>query len=501
MPFAWVAADAVYGVGDVEQALRRACKGYVLGVKSDHHFGSWSGKPAVAGTAAEIARDLEPGAWQRLSAGEGTKGGRLHDWVYCELADLDADEYDDTQSGLWTRGLLIRRNISDGDLAFFTTWCPAGTDIQADTYDIQIKSGTLAPSTAAAASLFPSRTDLAFGGRADAIIQLTPRLELTPGIRLDLFTSDGSAQLGADPRLAMRTTVTNRVKILAAMGIAHQAPAFVVPVPGFQPGGLDGGLQKSYQTSAGAEVDLGGQTIATANVYHNAFYDLSDPLGATQPDIGGCPPGSFPSDVLGGDRASQPTRTGNCNPPFAAGTLGPDRTGGGGQGAESMNSQRNSRALSVRTTGNAYGFELMVKRKLTSRIGGFLSYTLSRSTRTGNNQTYIASFDRTHVVNAAIAFDLGRNWRAGTRVTFYTGLPKQPDPTSDSTRLSPFFRLDLRLEKRWQLSQKAWISFVAEAMNVTLSKEAVSTECTLEGCNEQTIGPVTIPSLGIEGGF
>ncbi|WP_423228987.1 hypothetical protein [Sinorhizobium meliloti] len=28
------------------------------------------------------------------------------------------------------RGLLIRRNISDGDLAFFTKWCPAGTGIQ-----------------------------------------------------------------------------------------------------------------------------------------------------------------------------------------------------------------------------------------------------------------------------------------------------------------------------------------------------------------------------------
>jgi SRSO17 transposase len=130
VPFSWVAADAVYGVGDVEQALRRACKGYVLGVKSDHHFGSWSGKPAVAGTAGKIAQDLEPDAWLRLSAGEGTKGARLHDWAYCELADIDADEYDETKSGLWTRGILIRRNISDGDLAFFTTWCPAGTSIQ-----------------------------------------------------------------------------------------------------------------------------------------------------------------------------------------------------------------------------------------------------------------------------------------------------------------------------------------------------------------------------------
>ncbi|CDO38603.1 transposase (fragment) [Novosphingobium sp. KN65.2] len=131
IPFSWVAAEAVYGVGDIEGALRRACKGYVLWVKSDHYFGSWASKPLVAGKAEEIARDLAPDAGQRLSAGEGTKGARLHDWAYCELADLEADEYDETKSGLLTRGLLIRRNISEGDLAFFTTWCPAGTGIQA----------------------------------------------------------------------------------------------------------------------------------------------------------------------------------------------------------------------------------------------------------------------------------------------------------------------------------------------------------------------------------
>ena len=130
VPFAWVAADAVYGVGDIEAALRHAGKGYVLGVKSDHQFGSWGKQPVVAGKALEIAQNLTPEAWRRLSAGEGTKGARLHDWAYCELADLDAQDYDDAKSGLWTRGLLIRRNIGDGDLAFFTTWCPTGTDIQ-----------------------------------------------------------------------------------------------------------------------------------------------------------------------------------------------------------------------------------------------------------------------------------------------------------------------------------------------------------------------------------
>jgi SRSO17 transposase len=100
----------------------------VLGVAGSHHFGSWD-KPVVAGAADTIAKSLDAEAWKRLSAGEGAKGPRLHDWAYCELADLDAAEYDEARSGFWTRGLLIHRNITDGDLAFFTTCSPAGTSI------------------------------------------------------------------------------------------------------------------------------------------------------------------------------------------------------------------------------------------------------------------------------------------------------------------------------------------------------------------------------------
>jgi SRSO17 transposase len=129
-PFAWVAADTVYGVGEIETALRRAGKGYVLGVPGNHLFRSWGKQPPIAGMASEIARALDPSSWKRLSAGEGTKGARLHDWAYCELADLDTAEYDDQRTGPWTRGLLIRRNIADGDMAFFSTWCPYGTGIE-----------------------------------------------------------------------------------------------------------------------------------------------------------------------------------------------------------------------------------------------------------------------------------------------------------------------------------------------------------------------------------
>jgi SRSO17 transposase len=130
-PFSWVAADTVYGVGEVEMALRRAGKGYVLGVSGAHHVHSWGVLPTIAGTADEVAADLPPSAWRRLSAGEGTKGPRLHDWAYLQLAHLGADEYVAGAEGLWTRGLLVRRRLAEGDLAFFTTWCPAGTPIEA----------------------------------------------------------------------------------------------------------------------------------------------------------------------------------------------------------------------------------------------------------------------------------------------------------------------------------------------------------------------------------
>src|SRR3954452_11609562 len=127
---AWVGADSIYGVSELDMALRQAGKGYVLGVAATSQFNSWGAKPAVAGTAAEIASALDPSAWRRLSAGAGAQGERLFDWAYLELADLEAAEYNQILSDLWTRGLLIRRNITDGELAFFATWCPAGTGME-----------------------------------------------------------------------------------------------------------------------------------------------------------------------------------------------------------------------------------------------------------------------------------------------------------------------------------------------------------------------------------
>src|ERR1700716_2725778 len=68
VPFAWVAADTVYGVGEIERVLRQAGKGYVLGVNADHLSQSGDKPQPVAGSASAIAEALQPSDWQRLSA-------------------------------------------------------------------------------------------------------------------------------------------------------------------------------------------------------------------------------------------------------------------------------------------------------------------------------------------------------------------------------------------------------------------------------------------------
>lgn len=294
-------------------------------------------------------------------------------------------------------------------------------------------------------ALFPPRNDVAGGVWTDVVWNATPRVEVTPGLRFDVFDSGGVSAYSVDPRIAARFTIRKGLRIVHAYGLVHQPPSFVLPVPALSPGKLQGGLQSAWQTSAGVEADLPERTTATVTLFQNVFLNMNDAIGTSSA-------GGF------------------------------------------------DEALTRRSIGSGVGLEVYVRRPITRRVGGFVSYTLSRSTRSVGNARFPSAFDRTHVLNAALAVDLGRRWQAGGRLVFYTGVPKRvsvgglvvPPPSSNPDRDPPFYRIDVRLEKRWQLTARAYISFVAEVMNVTLSKETF-------GSNE--IGPITIPSIGVEGGF
>jgi hypothetical protein len=100
---------------------------------------------------------------------------------------------------------------------------------------------------------------------------------------------------------------------------------------------------------------------------------------------------------------------------------------------------------------------------------------------------------------------------------FFTGTPYSnmtgnvPAPPYNNERTAPFYRVDLRLEKRWSFARNGYIAFIAEVQNATLSKEQTSygMRCTgmVSGsnqttqCSPSTIGPLTIPSLGVEASF
>ena len=67
--------------------------------------------------ADQIAAGLPKQAWQRLSAGDGAKGHRYYDWAFVALP-FAVDHHDGHH---W---LLIRRNRTTGELAFYRCWSP-----------------------------------------------------------------------------------------------------------------------------------------------------------------------------------------------------------------------------------------------------------------------------------------------------------------------------------------------------------------------------------------
>ena len=120
VPAAWVTADEAYGHDSKFRrflATRRI--GYVVAIPRS--------QPIHNGTGSARADTLVAGAparaWKRLSAGDGSKGRRLHDWAMATLPGHD-DRHDAS------RWLLIRRSLSDPqDLAFFLCAGPDDTTI------------------------------------------------------------------------------------------------------------------------------------------------------------------------------------------------------------------------------------------------------------------------------------------------------------------------------------------------------------------------------------
>jgi hypothetical protein len=310
--------------------------------------------------------------------------------------------------------------------------------------------GTRAQLDEAYHQLFPSRVDVVLGAWVEARIPLDPRSTLIPGLRVDHTSSLGNTAIAVDPKLTGRFGVGEHVHLVPAIAVASQPPGFA-PLPALHIGGLPGGLQRSLQTSFGAEVRK-GPVEAVATAFHHAIFNLNDPVGTER--------------------------------------------GGGFTTARFL----------TRSLGNTYGLELGARGALRRDMFFVLAYTLSRATRTRDGRTTPSAYDRTHVAQAALLFDLGRGVRAGFRHVFYSGFPADEIgpgrlPSEHPQRTRPFYRLDVRVSKRWKVGARGYVELALDLQNATLSKEVFDVSCDDKGCTPRTIGPLTIPTLALEGGF
>lgn len=118
VPARWVAADEAYGNNTSLRArLREQRLGYVMAVSCDHLVPIDAGKTRCR--ADRLAANLPVSAWTRRSAGDGSKGPRFYDWAWLADVGADGDPDDDGR-----HSLLIRRNNTTGELAFYRCWAP-----------------------------------------------------------------------------------------------------------------------------------------------------------------------------------------------------------------------------------------------------------------------------------------------------------------------------------------------------------------------------------------
>jgi TonB family protein len=287
-------------------------------------------------------------------------------------------------------------------------------------------------------------TDVVGGAYGDVVWRPSRLVEIVPGLRVDAYRVRDQTAVAPQPRLSARIKLAPGVASITAVGVAHQEPTDEVFVPAKLPDPIAESARDSYQYSQAFELRLPSSLLFRAT----GFYTL---LQAT--DIGG--------------------------------------------------HQRSG------------GLELFLRRDFTQRLGGFVSYTLSRTETTLNGQTVRANGDRTHIVSVVLGYDLGKNWRVGGRFFFESG--RRYEVTCQTPDCSPgqspgrfdvsgdlpvFYRLDLRLEKRWLFSDGKWLAGTLECFNTLDKAEPIGVNYAPPfGLSINHQSPIILPSVGIEAGF
>jgi TonB family protein len=299
----------------------------------------------------------------------------------------------------------------------------------------------------------------------ESIWRPTPRWLVRPGVRLDVYDDGTTTVASVDPRLTVRyrlapdaTADDSSPWLKAAVGIYHQPPRFVLPLPGLDTMPLKYGLLRSIQTSVGAEAPLPDHFSLDANAYFSYLDPTIFDLAVNAQDL------NNPANVT----------------LFPTTTVPPDST-----------AQMVLDRLLTPQTGRAYGVEALLRRESRDGVYGWLSYTLSRSERLRDGAWVPYDFDRTHLLNLVVGMPLPREWDFGLRLQYQSGKPATTTAGYNTARTDGYVRIDLRIDKRavW----KDWLlDFYVDIANVALLPEEVTPGNTLH---------YVLPTVGVRGRF
>ena len=172
--------------------------------------------------------------------------------------------------------------------------------------------------------------------------------------------------------------------------------------------------------------------------------------------------------------------------------------------------------------GRIYGLELSARINPEDRpFLGYLSYTLSRSERLDHpddpdDQWRLFDFDQTHIFTASFTYNFRRNWSLGGTVRIVSGNPNTPiigsiyDALNDvylpisgriNSRRNPLFhRLDIRVEKIWEIGERYRIAFFIDIQNAYNQKNQEGILYNFDYTRTTPInGLPIIPALGLRG--
>jgi TonB family protein len=304
-------------------------------------------------------------------------------------------------------------------------------------------------------STFTSDLRALFVGSAlvEMLWRPTARWLIRPGVREDVYYDYNTTKSSTDPRLTLRYKLTERqlpelaagsdanaIWLKAAVGIYHQPPRFVLPLPGFDTMPLRYGLQQSIQTSLGIEAPLREHFSLSLEGYFAYMNPTIFDLSVNSQDL---------------NTTANPSLIPNT-------TIPPTST-----------AQQLLDRLASPTTGRAFGIEAMIRRESKSGLFGWLSYSLSRSERFRDGSWVPYDFDRTHLVNLVAGLRLPRNWDLGVRFQYQSGLPETTTSGYNTARADGYSRVDLRIDKR-AVWNKWMLDFYIDILNAALLPEEVT---------------------------